>query len=344
MDQLKVHAQSGTVQECFNQHAVRRKDALCQEDFAVFLSSLFTDFGDLPEQEKKAATSSLFETFDLNRDGGIDFSEFESMWAQWVQLVLCPKWAFIVVDVQNDFITGTLTVTNIGDEKDPASIVPVINDLLENVPWEVVVFTYDWHPADHISFVENKECRSFHASSKLCCGDAKVFDTVVFADKNCASGCIEQTLWPAHCVQNTWGSELHKDLKVADSALKIYKGMSPDVDSYSAFWDNDKRSSTVLDKELKARGVTHVAVCGLALDVCVASTALHAVEIGYGTVIVDDASCGTAASATEATKESLRAQHCIVLKSPQVKPLVCGEVRPLELGLQLAAAVSAKTK
>lgn len=344
MDQLKIHARSGTVRECFNQHAVRRKDMLCHEEFAVFLNSLFTDFGDRPEHEKKAATTLLFETFDLNRDGGIDFSEFEAMWSRWVQVVLCPKWAFVVVDVQNDFITGTLTVKNVGDEKDPASIVPVINNLSENVPWEVVVFTYDWHPQDHISFFENKDRRCFHTNSKVCATDAKVFDTVVFADKNCASGCIEQTLWPAHCIQNTWGSELHKDLKVADGALRIYKGTSPDVDSYSAFWDNDKRSSTVLDKELKARGVTHVVVCGLAYDVCVASTALHAVEIGYGTVIVDDASCGTCATATETTKGLLRAQHCIVLKSSQVKPLVCGEVRPLELGLQLAAAVSAKTK
>lgn len=342
MSKLELCSQSKSPREWFTQIALSQEGMLNREDFSSFLSSLFTDFDEVPTDEKQAATTFLFDTFDSNHDGGVDISEFEAMWTQWVQAILCPKWALIVVDVQNDFITGTLSVKNLAENRDPESIVPVINGLVENLPWELVVYSQDWHPADHISFFENKNQHRFHASSKVSVEDAKVFDTVVFADDKSSSGTIEQTLWPAHCIQDTWGAELHKELRVPSNALKICKGISPDVDSYSAFWDNDKRSSTVLDSELKARKITGVIVCGIAYDVCVASTASHAIHLGYQTIIVDDASCGTSAAATETTKRSLAAKHCMFLKSSQVKPLVSGGARPLQLGLQLAKAISAK--
>ncbi|XP_077503438.1 uncharacterized protein LOC144113920 [Amblyomma americanum] len=342
MSKLELCSQSKSPRELFTQLVLQQDAMLNKEDFSSFLSSLFTDFDEVPTAEKQTAIKFLFETFDSNHDGGIDISEFETMWTQWAQAILCPKWALIVVDVQNDFITGTLSVKNLAEKQDPEGIVPVINDLAENLPWELVVYSQDWHPPDHISFFENKDHRHFHASSKVSTGHAKVFDTVVFVDDKSSSGSIEQTLWPAHCIQGTWGAELHKDLRVPSSALKIRKGISPDVDSYSAFWDNDKRSSTVLDNELKARKITGVVICGIAYDVCVASTASHAMCLGYQTVIVDNASCGTCAAATEATKSCLAAKHCVFLESSEVKQLISGGARPLQLGLQLAKATSAK--
>lgn len=344
MSKLELYDESKSLKEWFTELRASHQDAVSKEDFSAFLSSLFTDFDELSASEKQHAVTLLFETFDCNHDGKIDFSEFETLWTQWVQVILRPKSAFIVVDVQNDFITGSLSVKNLAENRDPEGIVPIINDLVENVPWKLIVYSQDWHPQDHISFFENKDCRPFHASSKVNAGDAKVFDTVMFADAICCTGCIEQTLWPAHCIQDTWGAELHKDLKVCDGALIIRKGTSPDVDSYSAFWDNDKRSCTILDKKLKAQEITDVFICGIAYDVCVASTASHAMQLGYRTVIVDDASCGTCTEATEATKSRLAAQHCMVLTSSEVKKLVSGGMRPLKLGIQLAVAMAAKNK
>lgn len=342
MSKLELCNQSKSPRDFFTQIALHQEGTLNKEEFSSFLSSLFTDFDEVPTDEKQAAITFLFETFDSNRDGGVDISEFETMWTQWVQVILCPKWALIVVDVQNDFITGTLSVKNLAEKQDPESIVPIINDLAENLPWELVVYSQDWHPPDHISFFENRGRRHFHASSKVSAEDAKVFDTVVFVDDKSSSGSIEQTLWPAHCIQGTWGAELHKDLRVPSDALKIRKGISPGVDSYSAFWDNDKRSSTVLNRELQDRKITGVIICGIAYDVCVAATASHALHLGYQTIIVDNASCGTCMAATAATKSCLAAKHCVFLKSSQVNPLVSGDARPLQLGLQLAKAISAK--
>lgn len=344
MSKLEFDNESKSPKEWFTDLAVNQQQTLSKEDFSAFLSSLFTDFDELRTSEKQHAVTLLFETFDRNHDGRIDFSEFETLWTQWVKVVLHPKWAFIVVDVQNDFITGSLSVKNLAENRDPEGIVPIINDLVENVQWKLIVYSQDWHPQDHISFYENKDCRPFHASSKVNAGDAKVFDTVMFADAICCTGCIEQTLWPAHCIRDTWGAELHKDLRVHDNALIIRKGISPDVDSYSAFWDNEKRSCTSLDEELKAHEITDVVICGIAYDVCVASTASHAIQLGYRTVIVDDASCGTSAAATEATKSRLIAQHCMLLSSSEVKQLVSGGMRPLKLGIQLAKAMTAKSK
>lgn len=344
MNKLELCDQSKSPKEWFTELTASQQDTLSKEDFLAFLHSLFTDFDKLPAIEHQHAVTQLFEIFDCNHDGRIDFSEFETLWTQWAQVVLHPKSAFIVVDVQNDFITGSLSVKNLAENRDPEGIVPIINDLVENVPWKLVVYSQDWHPHDHISFFENKDCRPFHASSKVNAVDAKVFDTVVFANDLCCTGCIEQTLWPAHCVQDTWGAALHKDLNIHDGALIIRKGMSPHVDSYSAFWDNDKCSCTCLHEELKARGITDFFICGIAYDVCVASTASHAVQLGYRTVIVDDAACGTCAAATEATKSRLAAQHCLLVSSSEVKKLVSGVMRPLKLGIQLAIAMAAKKK
>ena len=103
---------------------------------------------------------------------------------------------------------------------------------------------------------------------------------------------MEQVLWPRHCVQHSWGAELHKDLKEHPKKHIIYKGVNPDVDSYSAFFDNAKLGKTCLEELVRGEGCTDVYVCGIATDVCVASTAFHALELGFRTVLIDDCSRG----------------------------------------------------
>lgn len=90
-------------------------------------------------------------------------------------------------------------------------------------------YSLDWHPSDHVSFVDNVKMRPIHETSPIDADSAQVFDTVVFA----GPPPMKQRLWPRHCVQDSWGAELHKDLKVVDNAVKVYKGTNPEVDSYS---------------------------------------------------------------------------------------------------------------
>lgn len=178
----------------------------------------------------------------------------------------------------------------------------------------MVVYTLDWHPSDHISFIENVNKRRLHSSSPTTAANARAYDTVVF------DGCppIEQILWPAHCVQNTWGAQLHNDLSVVENAVELRKGTNSDVDSYSAFSDNRKAASTTLDAQLKAKRVTDVYVCGLAYDICVAATAINAIECGYRTILIDDCCRGTNVDKIDATKQTLTSSNGIIVFSEEV--------------------------
>lgn len=323
------------MQQWFERHITSMRDVLTQEDLAELLKYLFTDYGD-PSIDRTSVTEHLFQTFDLNHDGKIDLFELEYVWHQWWVPIQEPKSALIVVDLQNDFTSGTLSLKDTSSCRGPESLIPVVNELIEQVPWDLVVYSLDWHPKDHVSFFENRRCHAFHETCKISVEDAKLFDTILFKDTHFESGYFEQTLFPAHCVQGTWGAELHKDLKVAEKSLKIYKGGDPNVDSYSAFWDYKRCSSTALHKELQSRRITHTFICGVGYDVCAGFTAKDALELGYRTVMVEDACCGKSAADTIEMKSKLRSQHCILVDSTEVADLASGRVRPLELGIQSA--------
>ena len=179
-----------------------------------------------------------------------------------------PKECLIVVDPQNDFILsdGALSVPLAED------IIPFIKGYLDDyhkgdTPFDLVVVTQDWHPANHKSFASNHE-------------EKKVFDVV---DLNG----IQQVLWPDHCVQGTPGAEFHKDLNF-DGVKVIQKGMDPEVDSYSGFYDNNRKHSTGLTDYLKQQEVKTVYVCGFATDYCVKFTAIDAVKEGFKTFLLQD--------------------------------------------------------
>lgn len=170
--------------------------------------------------------------------------------------------ALLVIDVQNDFCPGG----NLGIAEGHA-VVPVINRLAPRVP--TVVLTQDWHPAGHLSFASSHPGKA-------------PFDTVTVAYG-------DQVLWPDHCLQQTEGAEFHPDLRVPQAQMVIRKGFRPAIDSYSAFFENDKATPTGLTGYLRERGVKRVICTGLAYDVCVRYSAEDALAAGFETVIVKDA-------------------------------------------------------
>lgn len=161
--------------------------------------------------------------------------------------------ALIVIDLQTDFCPGGALAVAGGDQ-----IVAPINGLMDD--FATVVLTQDWHPAGHASFA------STHAAAP-------------FSQMQMPYGA--QTLWPDHCVQGTDGAGFHPGLRTDPAALILRKGMRPGVDSYSAFFENDRTSSTGLDGWLSSRGVTHLTFVGLATDYCVAWSALDAGRLGF---------------------------------------------------------------
>jgi len=170
--------------------------------------------------------------------------------------------ALIVVDVQNDFVRGGALAVPDGE-----MIVPLVNRLMG--AFAQVVLTQDWHPAGHASFA------SSHPG-------AKPFQTI-------ATPYGQQVLWPDHCVQGSHGAALVDGLAVDPAFLILRKGIHAAVDSYSAFLEADRQTTTGLGALLQARGVERVFVAGLATDFCVAFSAVDARAAGFETYVVEDA-------------------------------------------------------
>ena len=173
--------------------------------------------------------------------------------------------ALLVIDVQNDFCPGGALAVADGD-----AVVAEVNRLMP--AYDVVIATRDWHPTDHCSFA------SQHPGAQL-------YDTVEV-------GGIPQTLWPDHCVQGTAGAALHPGLDTGGVNLILHKGMCSGLDSYSAFFENDRRTATGLSGYLAALDVHRVALCGLATDYCVFYSALDAVRLGFEVEVVTAACRG----------------------------------------------------
>ncbi len=175
---------------------------------------------------------------------------------------MCTNQALIVVDVQNGFTPGGQLAVAHADQ-----IIPKINQLIAH--FDQVILTQDWHPQDHISFAEN------HAQKQA-------FD------------CIEldygqQVLWPSHCVQGTYDAQFHPDLNVTKAQLIIRKGCRQHIDSYSAFQEADRQTSTGLAGYLKELKIDTVYIVGIATDFCVAWTAIDACQHGFKTFVIEDA-------------------------------------------------------
>lgn len=186
----------------------------------------------------------------------------------------------LVVDIQNDFCPdGALAIPR-GDE-----VVPAINRIAGR--FAHVILTQDWHPRGHSSFASAHPGR-------------KPYDLI-----DVAYG--KQILWPDHCVQGTRGAEFRKDLDIPKAELILRKGYHPGIDSYSAFYENDRKTPTGLGGYLRERGFSRIAIAGLAFDFCVRFSAEDAVREGFSVTVIEDAcrAIDVRGSAAE-TQESFR--------------------------------------
>ena len=188
--------------------------------------------------------------------------------------------ALIVIDAQVDFCPGGRLAVAGGDE-----IMAPINDLMAD--YDAVILTQDWHPADHSSFADNHP-------------GAAPFSTVQMEYG-------QQVLWPQHCAIGSAGAGFHPALAVDVADMIIRKGYNPEIDSYSAFFENDHRTRTGLEGYLRERGLMRVDFVGLAHDFCVAWSAIDAAKLGFTARVIEDATRaidlnGSRAAAREAMR------------------------------------------
>ncbi|WP_020594504.1 bifunctional nicotinamidase/pyrazinamidase [Kiloniella laminariae] len=170
--------------------------------------------------------------------------------------------ALLVIDVQNDFCSGGALAVPTGE-----AVVPLINDLSGKFPHSLA--TQDWHPRSHQSFASQHPGKDPFTLTEMPYGP--------------------QVLWPEHCVQGTAGAAFHPDLKTDQFELVLRKGFRPEIDSYSAFFENDQRTSTGLSGYLRQRQIKRVFLCGLATDFCVYYSAMDARKEGFEVFVIEDA-------------------------------------------------------
>jgi len=173
--------------------------------------------------------------------------------------------ALIVIDVQNDFCPGGALAVTDGD-----AIIPRVNRLLRE--YGTTVLTQDWHPLDHTSFASNHADKAPYETVDLVYG--------------------QQVLWPDHCVQGTEGARFHPDLETDRADLILRKGFRREIDSYSAFFENDRITPTGLEGYLRSRGVSSLTLVGLATDFCVAYSAVDGASLGFEVTVLNSACRG----------------------------------------------------
>ncbi|MFD3188939.1 bifunctional nicotinamidase/pyrazinamidase [Sedimentitalea sp. HM32M-2] len=169
--------------------------------------------------------------------------------------------ALIVIDVQNDFCPGGALAVPDGD-----AVVPAINDMMPR--FDTVILTQDWHPAGHGSFATSHAGKAPYDMIDMPYG--------------------AQILWPDHCVQGSTGAAFHPDLRT-DGDLILRKGFRPEIDSYSAFFENDRTTPTGLEGYLHSRGIRQLTLAGLATDFCVHYSAVDAARLGFTVSVALDA-------------------------------------------------------
>ena len=168
--------------------------------------------------------------------------------------------ALIIIDMQNDFCPGGALAVTDGDK-----IIEPINGAQKE--FDTIILTQDWHPKEHSSFASNNS--------------AEVYSNV---EMDYGS----QVLWPDHCIQGSIGAEFHENLNINNSGLILRKGCNPKIDSYSAFFENDKNTTTGLEGYLVKKEIKRLYLCGLAFDYCVFYSALDAVNLGFDVFVFRD--------------------------------------------------------
>ncbi len=173
--------------------------------------------------------------------------------------------ALIMIDIQNDFCPGGALAVEGGDE-----ILGAVNAMQNDFP--VRVLTQDWHPSNHSSFADNHDKAEPYSTTEMPYGT--------------------QVLWPRHCVIGSAGSAFKTGLNTDTADMIVRKGYNPEIDSYSAFFENDHSTQTGLHGYLQERGVKALTLVGLATDFCVKFSALDGVKLGYTVTVIESACRG----------------------------------------------------
>lgn len=196
------------------------------------------------------------------------------------------KRALLLIDLQNDFCAGGALAVSEGDD-----VIPIANQWMQK--FDVVIATQDWHPARHVSFAAS------HSGKKI-------GDTVMVNNQ-------PQILWPDHCVQESHGAQFHPLLDVTRLTKIIRKGADKNIDSYSAFYDNQHLKSTGLTAWLKEQGIHELYVMGLATDYCVKFSCLDAMTDGFAVNVIAQGCRGVNERDSEDALNLLKNQGCIIL-------------------------------
>lgn len=267
--------------------------------------------------------NELFNKFDADCDGVLNDAESAQANRTLIERINHLKSALLVIDFQNDFVSGSLAIKNGSAKQDPTEALVPLNRLLAESPFSLVVYTMDWHPYNHISFWEH--CRN--SDRKLCEEDRsrklKPLDVVRFEIPEGV-----QRLYPAHCIQNSWGADLDSHMIYVNGSVIIKKGSDTYVDSYSAFRDNKGQRRSELENILRAEQIDAIFVCGLAYEICVAATANDGVEFGFLTALVADCTKGLDEDEIERVKGELTKKRVPVLSSEEAEKIACGSYVP----------------
>lgn len=205
--------------------------------------------------------------------------------------------ALLLVDIQNDFMPGGALEVIDGDQ-----IIPAVSHLIQ-LPFETIIASKDWHPKNHVSFA---------ATHKKHVGDILEKEQV------------KQILWPVHCVENTPGSEFYPGWDTEKVHKIFHKGTNPQIDSYSAFYDNERIKSTGLGDYLLKHDVTRIFIAGLTTEYCVKYSALDAISMGFHVYVVADACRGVNLHPNDSKKalKEMEAFGAVIVTSDQVKKLL----------------------
>jgi nicotinamidase/pyrazinamidase len=224
----------------------------------------------------------------------------------------------IVIDVQNDFCPGGALAVPRGDE--------VIAPILRSAPlFSHIILTQDWHPAHHTSFAASHPGKKPYESIELAYG--------------------AQTLWPPHCIQETPGADFHSALYLPRAEMIMRKGFRPQVDSYSAFFENDRATATGLAGYLRERELTRVFLAGLAYDYCVGYSALDARRLGFSALVLRDACRAIDLDGSVATMEAQFAKAGVaVIETAQILDVAAREDAAEGIRQGLADAESGRVR
>ena len=306
------------------------------------LRNLLSDMSDagiasMTLDEKLVRT--LLNAIDSDGSGKVSTDELIRAWRGWLGRALLPTRCLLMIDVQNDFIGGSLAVT--GAEK----VVPIINELRRKLAFDVVAYSMDWHPYNHCSFFETfrdrahgsrpSEVHPEHPPDQKAIHEAPTMFSMVTLTAPTGAP-MSQVLWPRHCVQGTWGAENHEDLETMPTDVFVLKGTDASIDSYSAFFDNMKFKATGLVDELNARRVSHLYLVGIAFDYCVCHSALHSASEGFVVTVVEDATAAVAPDSTARARAMLTEAGVRICTSKELPALMNADV----LNEVLAAATA----